>query len=369
MRSEKGEVCPCSPLVHCLVLLAAGCSPASFGDRCEIVTERMVRLGGEGEEGSFQSFPSVSGVLGRGYLLGVSVDGHASDLAMRFDTTGQFLGPLGRSGDGPGEFRSPELFLRYSGDSALVIDGGTRRATVLDDSGAPVREFPLPTMPGPQGGAVVLEGGILVLSDNGFGRAEPLMTVAADGQLLARFGPPGAQPTRQTRTDQVVVRSGPDRFWSTAAHADYRFMEWSVSGELLREFTATRDWIQPGAPQALPTPTTPQTPFLTGAWQDEAGRLWVAGVVSDRNWARGLGPPVRMEGQEAYPVTDWRLAADGILDVLDTATGASIAIRRFDEVILQAPAPGVIALAWETGDGWWRVELRRVALRGACAAN
>ncbi|HUG27165.1 MAG TPA: hypothetical protein VMK53_02620 [Gemmatimonadales bacterium] len=357
------------PLAHCLVLLAAACSPGSFLDGCEIVTERIVRLGGEGEEGSFQSFPSVSGVLGRGYLLAASVDGHASDLAMRFDTTGRFLGPLGQSGDGPGEFRAPELFLRYSGDSALVIDGGTRRATVLNDFGAPVREFPLPTMPGPQGGAVVLEDGTLVLSHNGFGHAEPLVTVAPDGRRLAQFGPPGAQPTRQTRTGHVVAGSGPDRFWSTAAHADYRFLEWSVGGELLREFTATRDWITPDVTQALATPTTPRTPFLTGAWQDEAGRLWIAGVVSDRNWARGLGPPVRMEGREAYPVTDWRLADDGILDVMDTATGVSIATRRFDEVILQAPAPGLIALAWETGDGWWRVELRRVALRGACAAN
>lgn len=350
--------------------LALGASMACGFDRssdqCEIVAEPVAQVGEAGEDGSFSSYPSVSPILGDGFILGASVRGSGVGPIMRFDARGRYLGPLGGLGDGPGDYRRPELFLPYRGDSALVFDQGAQRVVVLDRTGTAARTMPLPALPGPQGNAVALDDGVVVLSDNGFGRAQPLHTFRADGSPIARFGPPGAAPSRQVATGQVVARSGPDRFWATNNHADYWFIEWAVDGTLLREFHATREWITPGAPMALATPTAPRSPTLTGAWQDDAGRLWVTGMVSDPKWQRGLGPPVRLEGHEVYPITDHRLADDGIVDVIDTATGASIASRRFDEIILQAPAPGLITLAWETEDGWWKAALMRVGLRGSC---
>jgi hypothetical protein len=61
----------------------------------------------------------------------------------RYDSSGRFVGLVGRSGAGPGEYRRVSG-MAVLGDSVLVVcDDGNRRITVLDTTGAYVRSFPI----------------------------------------------------------------------------------------------------------------------------------------------------------------------------------------------------------------------------------
>lgn len=61
----------------------------------------------------------------------VVADQRAAQLRF-YDAEGRFLDAYGRSGSGPGEFRSMLWARAYRGDSLAVWDGGARRLTVID---------------------------------------------------------------------------------------------------------------------------------------------------------------------------------------------------------------------------------------------
>lgn len=57
-----------------------------------------------------------------------------------YDREGTHERTVGRSGEGPGEYRTISYMRRLTGDSLLIFDTGNRRITVLDSSGAYVRD-------------------------------------------------------------------------------------------------------------------------------------------------------------------------------------------------------------------------------------
>src|SRR5688572_11683013 len=68
-----------------------------------------------------------------------------SDNSVRvLDATGKLLQSVGRSGDGPGEFRSMIWAGRCGPDSLLVWDLSRRQATMIGSGGTIVRQFAVP---------------------------------------------------------------------------------------------------------------------------------------------------------------------------------------------------------------------------------
>jgi len=61
------------------------------------------------------------------------------------DATGKLVRTLGRAGPGPGEFQSMMWAGRCGADSLLVWDYRRRQATMIGKSGAPARQFAVPT--------------------------------------------------------------------------------------------------------------------------------------------------------------------------------------------------------------------------------
>lgn len=347
------------------VVWLAACGSVGAGDRCEILSERVVRLGGDGEEGSFSSWPRVSPLVGEGYYLGNAIWGALQQPPMVFDQRGRYLRALGPQGDGPGEYRHPEHFLRYLGDSVLVLDPAGGRAVMLDAQLQVRRNLrPVPSV----SDLVVLDDGTLVLAESYFSTTRPIQVLAPDGARQADFGL-NAPPTGTTFAIRRIARSGPRTIWAIHAYGDYEFEEWDVEGNRIRTLRPERDWFSPGQPQAPATPTQPGSPLPLGMFQGTEGHLWAVLVVSDPEWHEGLGPMVRSAEGEYYPITDHRQAWDGLVDVIDTTTGASIATRRFDLPIIQVVEPGLVALGRETADGWWTVELTRLRLSPGCRST
>src|SRR5687768_12855864 len=66
-----------------------------------------------------------------------------------FASDGRFLRVLGRSGSGPGEFRSPLQAVALPGDSILIVDAGLERATVIAPNLSVARTVSVPIRSGP----------------------------------------------------------------------------------------------------------------------------------------------------------------------------------------------------------------------------
>ncbi len=69
----------------------------------------------------------------------VVVSSSASDDIRYFGPDGAHIRTSGRTGGGPGEYQNPSALLRGLADSLLVVDGTTRRVSVLDADGDFVR--------------------------------------------------------------------------------------------------------------------------------------------------------------------------------------------------------------------------------------
>ena len=133
---------------------------SALPDRIDTLGAPAVRIGSADAGASAEySFDYVSDVdaLPDGRI--VVIDNRGSRVAL-FDSTGRWVRDLGRSGGGPGEYRTP-LSLHWSGDTLLVWDMIQRRFTAwLGDSLAGMVTLSIPRRPARlalAGSAVILE--------------------------------------------------------------------------------------------------------------------------------------------------------------------------------------------------------------------
>jgi 6-bladed beta-propeller len=94
------------------------------------------------ESGDSSAFAMVGSVrwLSDGRLVVADV---AASRLLVFDATGRFVRPLGRRGDGPGEFRNVGGITVLPGDSLVTFDASLRRLSVWHPDAGFVRSIPL----------------------------------------------------------------------------------------------------------------------------------------------------------------------------------------------------------------------------------
>lgn len=145
-----------------------------------------LQLGGAAAEEP-QQFHIIGGTIGRfvggygGGITGLSdgrivVSNGSSGELRFFDADGRFLNRAGGLGDGPGEFRSPNLVPYVSSDSLLIQDFRHRRFTLYSSDGQGYRNF--------------LPNGVAVT-----GRA---VGASLSGMLTTMSPGPGMGPDRQS---------------------------------------------------------------------------------------------------------------------------------------------------------------------------
>lgn len=96
----------------------------------------------------------------------VLANGGAADVRY-YDPAGTHVRTSGRRGEGPGEFQRPQRLIALPGDSVLVVDGMSGRASVLDPDGVFARDFRVGSGPG-VGAIGRLADGNLVATQNVF---------------------------------------------------------------------------------------------------------------------------------------------------------------------------------------------------------
>ena len=130
-------------LVIVLTILVVGCSE-SADSNVELVAwtigaEPAVLIGApDGEEPYLLHEVQDIIVFGDG-RIGVA-NGGSREVRL-YDENGAYLGSVGRSGEGPGEFRSIASIDLIAGDSVVAFDPDLRRVSVFDDDGVYARSW------------------------------------------------------------------------------------------------------------------------------------------------------------------------------------------------------------------------------------
>jgi hypothetical protein len=136
-------------------------------------------------------FSSIAGVreLKDGRVL---VSDGIDQVLVRVDLAAQRIDTIGRAGQGPGEYKSPDQLLPLPDDATLLVDLGNARLTIFDRTGRYRESVPIA-----QGGAAGRPGGLRLI-----------LPRATDGQGRIYYQPAGAEPGADSA---VVIR------WDRAA--------------------------------------------------------------------------------------------------------------------------------------------------------
>ena len=266
-----------------------------------------------------------------------------------YDLEGRQVRSVEAFGGGPGEFAYPRPSAG-PGDSLWIQDTGNQRVSVLGGDGSVVRAFPLRgevaaiMAAGP--GTVLVAGTMLpegtTKEDVEDGSWPYLHVIDRHGAVLRSFLPRDA--ALGGLGHRIVAAAG-DRVWVATMHRP-TLEEWSLEGERLRTIDRDVDWFPPW--DSTDVQQLRFRPRVADLGIDAEGRLWVKTYVplADRQTARSAA--------------DYDRVLDTILEVVDPATGALLAQRRFDEAHLKRVAGRDLwATARQDSSGYVMVDVWR----------
>jgi hypothetical protein len=301
---------------------------------CRLVVTEGVRLGTTEGDGILDADASSMARLPDGRMI-VTLFSPARATPMVFDSTGRYMGALGRCGAGPGEFRFAR-FVRAHGDSVYVSDMTGARLSVFSADLSFVRsvQYLQVGMAGAfevvRGGGVVAnvgsratrdQAGIpLVLYDRHLGDRRLL---EADDQ---RF-----RSDRPQLSGRRLTRSRDGGFW--AAHVTAYVLErYDSTGARTRVLRPERAWFTPHDGLRVSFDEAPGS-LISWIHEDGDGRLWVLSMVRNTRWRSAVGWTLPRGGRSALPIIE-RLDDyhDTMIEIFPPDGEEPIVSQRFPEV-------------------------------------
>jgi len=324
---------------------------------CRIELTRVVAIGTADGPGALPAFPHTMARDSRGrYYLAFQ----RGFMPMIFDARGRFLQEIGRRGEGPGKFRSAEIVDVGPGDTVYVFDRDTGRMTVL----SPELEVMRTVIVGYVWDAAILSGARVAVNVGRMDRAGAGLAIHeydSSGQNIRSYDEYAALATEPVRSVRYLAR-GSRGLWSVPTAFEYVLTLWDSLGNPILELERDAEWYPPYKEIKSATPDNPTSPMIRGVWEDRDGLVWTLGYLSSVDWARGLGRPVRREGQLFYPAVEGKDVVDGMIEVIDPTTKSLIASQRLPDPITLVVAPNLIATKNEHKDGWYFVEVTRTGI-------
>lgn len=113
----------------------------------------------------------------------IIVADYNQNLVRRYNASGEFLGAIGRGGEGPGEYRNIMIIATDSKDNIYI--GGQGRVSIFDGGGAFVREF-MDESHGVARGIRSLSDGSLLISEYDY-PTDTALQKYVDGKHVAHF--------------------------------------------------------------------------------------------------------------------------------------------------------------------------------------
>ena len=249
-----------------------------------------------------------------------------------FDAGGQPLPPIGRSGDGPGEYRNAYLVEVGESDTLMVFDF-TQQLSFVSPSGEFVRRALVPVY----GVDLVVTGaGSLV-----FSATPPAAVGDAEVTILHVLDRDDSNLERSFHTFEIkgggfaprfflAPARAADQFWTAFRSEDrYEVIRYTADGSLVRQFTRNPSWIRRlPAEDGFPAPRA----NLYGLSEAD-GRLWIVGQHPSEDWNRYLNREISRELEAGTREIDESRLYRSVVEVVDIETGRLVA---------SAPVPGLV---------------------------
>ena len=306
-------------------------------DDCVVILDTVVTIGGlDGPGLHAVTRHSQVAVDRRGRILITAL--RQSEMSV-FDSTGKFLRTVGRRGEGPGEYGS----ISHIGVGRQYIHVFVNHSgrTLLDHDFAVVRTD---RFPGQILSAIVLSGDEAAFTANlptPASIGHKLHVLRPTGQILS-YGYDGEVYSSSLTTwtsQRSAVAGRADTLWAVNNEAN-RIVRWVLGQEpqVVRVFERQVAEFEEGAPAEHVYPRS----WNYAAMADDRG-LWIVWNAPDPKWKKRVGPGGRAEGTP-------RQVYDGWMDLVDPATGRTLARHRQDGFLMDFAAGSSYVVAYHETD-------------------
>lgn len=255
-----------------------------------------------------------------------------------FDSAGGALPPIGRRGEGPGEYQLPYLVRIARSDSVAVFDYAGQLSLL-----GPAGELAMRSGPVRLGMVMDLlvtgDGTVVFSSISGFSGGssgeKPVVGVFSvydmrESVITRSFESPGATvPAQDDGRFYMGASRHPDRFWATPT-GRYEMVEYGVDGTVARRVARDPAWMRVRPPEDGNVPPLSAIRGLT-EWD---GQLWTVGRSVGDDWVRYFNHEAfeRWEGGGA-PV-DYSTFMRSIVEVVDIDTGRLVTSAYMPGLVL-----------------------------------
>ncbi|MEP6833838.1 MAG: hypothetical protein ABJB74_10605 [Gemmatimonas sp.] len=362
--------CVASSFVTHSIAAQSGSKASANSLTCADCTHRSVlvtQLGaGDADTPDFSIFTRVSRLRGGRFVVG-PVNGR-KDIAV-FTADGKFERMLGRTGAGPGEYRSPANCGVFLGDSVWVFDVTLRRLSIFGPDLRFVRSMPF------------VDHRSLAFAPSGviIGRADFPSDKVRAGQALHQYDANTGTHIRSYGGKETIYNLTSDArgtVWAVVPEP-MRVVSFGGDGVRGREVRVHPNWVpfpaikprtQPGKPASDEQPATPPIivePFASVNSISIAanGEFWILGGVPNADWRKGINPylPPPPERKGVVPVNDpsSKIRAlngwyDGMVEVVATdqnGTTRAIARAKFNGAVSYFLTDGLFSSMTADSDG------------------
>ena len=304
-----------------------------FGEECaacEIVAVPLVTLGDAEGPGMLEGPYNVVRIGGQGWY---SVTGGPSPFFAVFDSSGRATHRVGRSGEGPGEFRWITEIAIDGADSVFAFDDARRLVSVFDSNLDFTRSFRFGFR---QDGPALFVGTSLLINTGihtGNRVGLPFHVLDRQGTILRSFGSLTGGVYRADMQDiidrRTLALADSNSFWAARTN-QYLIERWTLDGRLLETLHRQPPWFEAWW-EAHSDAETPPVPRVL-ALEQVGDTLWVLVSVPGERWRSGVEP-----GDRGYRVTNRDLYYDAVVEAIDLKRGVVIASSRmpllFDDLL------------------------------------
>ena len=341
-----------------LIVVAAGLQQDSIRitntpkcQTCIIELEHVITLGSEADSTS----PDERFAMARtseGATLVAPLMGRAS--VGVYGRNGRLRREIGRSGEGPGEFRWASQVAVGPGDSLLVFDALLARFTVYAEDYSLAGVFRVDD-PFVQGFVPFGARDLVAFAKS----SEPSGTVlhhVMNGRTVRSFA--HTEDWRDASFPLRVGRSSNGRFWVVPRNK-YEVELWDTAGTMLRRYRAERDWFEEWF-TSVPFTREPPHTQVDAVWEDSDGLLWLLFSTAAADWSAANADRER----SAFNVWADKFY-DSRVEVIDPQTGELIATRSFSNMFIAVAmtTPGLVEFEQETESGWVALRVGVLALK------
>lgn len=258
-------------------------------------------------------------------------------MAQVYGADGRFLREVGRFGGGPGEFRLPLDVVSLPGDSVLVMDGGSGRASVFDVSLRFARQIQLPA---PFLGAVLTKwpramGGARIANASAAGFPIHVFEFAgSDARVISSFGPGNGvlRHGREAFNQQVLARLNGREVAAATLNA-YRVHIFSDDGAMKRAFLRQPAWFSDTNRMGIGGPSQPPPPSIVAIQRASDSTLWVAVRVPALNWERAWEGVPKGVREVTSAQLDYAALFRTRLDLINVVSGRLLATTELEGVV------------------------------------